>query len=124
MTAADERGAEHEVAHMGGRAALPRRNGALVFDAPWESRAFGLAVALHQQGLFAWEEFQTRLIAEIEGWESVHGPQDGEGWRYYERWLDALQGVLDEKQLVTAEQLGERTAQLVREDREQRHEPH
>ena len=28
----------------------PRANGELVFEAPWESRAFGVAVALHESG--------------------------------------------------------------------------
>lgn len=31
---------------MSGAAALPRRNGELVFEAPWQGRAFGLALAL------------------------------------------------------------------------------
>ena len=35
-----------------GPAAPPRSNGELVFAAPWESRAFGLAMALHDGGLF------------------------------------------------------------------------
>ena len=34
-----------EVAFMEGVAALPRDNGELVFAAPWEGRAFALAVA-------------------------------------------------------------------------------
>jgi len=32
----------------------PSRNGELVFQAPWEGRAFGMAVALHDAGLFTW----------------------------------------------------------------------
>ena len=50
-----------------GPEAPPRRNGELVFEAPWESRAFGMAVALCEQGLFEWEEFRRCLIAEIYG---------------------------------------------------------
>ena len=34
-----------------GPAAPPRDNGELVFAAPWESRAFGLALALNEAGL-------------------------------------------------------------------------
>jgi hypothetical protein len=33
-----------------GPAAPPRSNGELAFAAPWESRAFGLAMALHDGG--------------------------------------------------------------------------
>ena len=34
----------------GGAAAPPRSNGELVFEAPWESRSFGMAVALSEPG--------------------------------------------------------------------------
>ncbi|GAB7145686.1 hypothetical protein LRC484719_42880 [Mycobacterium riyadhense] len=46
----------------------PRRNGELVFEAPWESRAFGLAVALAELNRYAWEEFRLQLIGEIADW--------------------------------------------------------
>ena len=41
-----------------GPAALPRRNGELVFQAPWESRAFGVAIALHDAGAIDYEAFR------------------------------------------------------------------
>ena len=44
---------------------LPRRNGELVFEAPWESRAFGVAVALQDAGAIDFEHFRAHLIAEI-----------------------------------------------------------
>ena len=59
-----------EVAHMEGVAALPRRNGELVFDEPWESRAFGLAVTASEAGAYEWEEFRQGLIAEVASWEA------------------------------------------------------
>ena len=40
-----------------GPAAVPRKNGELVFETPWESRSFGIAVALSKSGVFDWEEF-------------------------------------------------------------------
>ena len=83
------------VAYMSGAAALPRRNGELVFDAPWESRAFGLAVGLSQAGVYTWDEFRERLIAEIAAWEAVGHP--AEEWSYYERWLAALESILEAK---------------------------
>ena len=52
-------------------AAPPRQNGELVFQAPWESRVFGLAAALRDRGLFAWDEFRVCLIAEIADWQDV-----------------------------------------------------
>ena len=46
-----------------GPAAPPRSNGELVFAAHWESRAFGMAVSLHEAGAFEWATFQAALIA-------------------------------------------------------------
>ena len=54
-----------EVAQMGGPAALPRRNGELVFEAPWQGRVFGLALGVVRHLGLPWHEFQQRLIAEI-----------------------------------------------------------
>ena len=83
---------------LAGAAAPPRRNGELVFEAPWHSRAFGMAVGLHQQGLFTWPEFQQQLIAQIAAWEADHA--DGEAYDYYALWLTALQDLLTQKQLA------------------------
>ncbi|GAA3629317.1 hypothetical protein GCM10022223_53610 [Kineosporia mesophila] len=44
---------------------VPRSNGELVFDAPWQGRIFGLVVSLCESGLFAWDEFKAHLIREI-----------------------------------------------------------
>src|SRR5512141_2231616 len=94
---------EDAVAYMSGAAALPRRNGELVFDAPWESRAFGLAVGLSQAGLYTWDEFRERLIAEIAAWEASGHPT-GE-WSYYERWLAALEAILEAKGVAADEEI-------------------
>jgi nitrile hydratase accessory protein len=75
-----------------GPGAPPRSNGELVFSAPWESRAFGLAMALADQGVFEWETFRQALIAQIAAFETAH--PDGEGWSYYACWLAALESVL------------------------------
>lgn len=73
-----------------GPAAPPRANGELLFTAPWESRAFGMAVALYEAGAFAWSDFQQALIARIAAWEAA--PEGG--WSYYTHWLGALEDVL------------------------------
>ena len=74
-------------------AAPPRANGELVFTEPWESRAFGVAVALHDAGVVDFEAFRARLIGEIGEWEGSHAPED-HGYRYYELWLTALERTL------------------------------
>ena len=40
---------------MTGRPRLPRANGELVFEAPWQSRAFGIAIALVERQASDWE---------------------------------------------------------------------
>ena len=94
---------EDAVAYMTGNAALPRRNGELVFDAPWESRAFGLAVGLSQAGVFTWAAFRERLIAEIAEWEAAGHP--AEEWSYYACWLHALEELLEERGIATDAEL-------------------
>jgi nitrile hydratase accessory protein len=74
-----------------GPAAPPRANGELVFDEPWESRAFGMAVLLAEAGAFTWPQFRAALAARIARWES----EDGGSWQYYHHWLGALEDVLD-----------------------------
>jgi cobaltochelatase CobN len=93
--------------HLEGPAALPRRNGELVFEEPWQGRAFGMAVALHEQGLFAWEEFRQELIARIAAAEAAGGPFD-----YYEAWLGAFERLLANRGLVSGGQLEETTFQF------------
>lgn len=82
-----------------GPAAPPRKNGELLFEAPWESRAFGVAVALCEQGAFEWVEFQRLLIEEIAKHERERG--QGEPYRYYACWLAALERLLAARALCT-----------------------
>jgi nitrile hydratase accessory protein len=92
-------GADPALADPDAPAAPPRSNGELVFEEPWESRAFGVAVALHDAGVLDFEAFRARLIEEIGAWEAEHAASAG-GYRYYERWLEALERVLEEQGLV------------------------
>jgi nitrile hydratase accessory protein len=92
-----------------GPAAPPRQNGELVFAAPWESRLFGLTMALMQAGAFEWEEFRTQLIAAIGEWERQ---PDHDAWRYYERWQVALERLLAAKDLCSQSELSRRTEAL------------
>jgi nitrile hydratase accessory protein len=75
---------------------MPRTNGELVFEQPWESRAFGIAAALADDGHFSWRDFQGGLIAEV----AAHADDAGE-YRYYERWLAALEAILEDRGLVS-----------------------
>jgi nitrile hydratase accessory protein len=95
------------VAAMRGTAELPRKNGELVFDEPWQGRVFGMAVALHEQGGYEWEEFRQALIARIAAAEARGGP-----FAYYEIWLVTFEDLLAGKGLVSAEELEEATYQF------------
>jgi len=65
---------------------VPRRNGELVFEAPWESRAFGLAAAYVDATGVGWAAFRAHLVAVI-----ADLPRDTP---YYEAWVEALERLV------------------------------
>jgi nitrile hydratase accessory protein len=67
-----------------------------VFEQPWESRAFGTAVALRDSGVLDYEDFRAALIEEIQG---------GGAGSYYEHWQAALERVLTRDDVVSAAEL-------------------
>ena len=82
-----------ELLDVEGVAAPPRRNGQLVFEAPWQSRVFGLCAAIVETCFFGDREpFRRQLIAAI-----AAAPERP----YWDSWTIALQqlvvetGVLD-----------------------------
>jgi nitrile hydratase accessory protein len=93
---------DRRVASLEGPAALPRRNGELVFAAPWEGRAFGMAVAVNERGEYAWEEFRDRLAACVGSGSAS----------YYESWLEALEAVVVARGLVARDELEARATEF------------
>ena len=89
-----------------GPAAPPRLNGELVFDAPWEGRSFAMAIALVEGGHFTWDDFRDHLIAAVQRWES---DPVGE-YRYYERWQEALESIVAERDIVAGPEVDELAA--------------
>jgi nitrile hydratase accessory protein len=71
-----------------------------VFAAPWEAQAFAMAVALHQRGLFTWEQWAETLSREIGRTPKLGEPDDGRG--YYACWLRALERIVVEKGVASA----------------------
>ena len=94
--------AERLVADMTGPAAMPRRNGELVFAEPWQGRVFGMAVALSERGAFAWEDFRQELIAQVAAAQRRGGP-----FEYYEVWLATFERLLAAKGLVSGAEVEE-----------------
>ena len=72
---------------VSGSAAPPRRNGELVFDAPWQARAFGMAVALLDHHGLEWPAFRTHLVPAIRAQPDAP---------YYEQFVEALAALADE----------------------------
>ena len=70
-----------------GTAAPPRRNGELVFEAPWQARAFGMALVLLERNGLGWEVFRGHLVAAIRTRPDV---------AYYDQFVDALAALAGE----------------------------
>lgn len=71
-----------------------------VFSAPWEARAFALALRLSESGYFTWDEFRERLIAEVGASDKLRA-RDGtsDQGEYYEHFLRALERIVAEKKI-------------------------
>jgi nitrile hydratase accessory protein len=97
--------ADRIAADLDSPAAIPRRNGEPVFNEPWESRVFAIAVALCERGLYGWDEFRDRLIAEISA-----ADRRGDPSTYYERFLAALERLLLDKGICLGEEIDRQAA--------------
>jgi hypothetical protein len=82
---------------MTGPTALPRADdGEPAFDEPWQGRAVAVTVETVARLGVSWEDFRTRLIAAIDD-----DPQRD----YYESWLIALEGFVDDHELTRPDQV-------------------
>jgi nitrile hydratase accessory protein len=81
-----------EAGVMDGAIALPRDNGELVFDAPWEARALAIVVALVDRLGLPWDDFRRRLMRAVA--EEPDRP-------YYESWAAALESLVVDHGLAT-----------------------
>jgi nitrile hydratase accessory protein len=74
---------------------LPRSNGALVFEEPWQARALGMGVvALRSLGVGV-VEWRDALAAAIV--EHGHHSEEDPAAAYYTAWVAALERVLVER---------------------------
>ena len=74
------------------QAALPRANGELIFEEPWQARALGMGVVVMERLGVGWSEWQSHLAPAI----ARHGYDEAEpaATAYYAAWLDALESLL------------------------------
>lgn len=84
---------------------IPRDDNGPVFRAPWEAHAFAMAIALHQKGLFAWNEWSVMLGEEIKKAQAAGDPDTGE--TYYHHWLATLERMVAEKGAATSQALAQ-----------------
>jgi nitrile hydratase accessory protein len=85
-------------AALGDEAPLPRDNGELVFEEPWQGRALGMAVvALDRLGV-PWADFRRHLANAIAIRPVI--ADESSATAYYAAWLDALEGLLAERGVV------------------------
>ncbi len=94
---------DREIADSRGPLAPPRKNGELVFDAPWQGRAFGMALAVRARRPYRWKELQALLEKRI----AAAGSLDASS-RYYEHWVAALELLLEQRGLISAEEVDQR----------------
>jgi nitrile hydratase accessory protein len=99
------------IRYLPGPAAVPQQDGEPVFQAPWEARAFAMAVTLLQDREYVWDDFRDRLIAEIAAAEEADPDRDS-GTHYYERWLASFEELLVEKNILTKGAIEARITQL------------
>ena len=86
-------------AGLGSAAPLPRDNGELVFEEPWQGRALGMGVVALERTGATWDEFREHLVAAI-----AARPQraaETAAAAYYSAWLDALEALLAARGLLS-----------------------
>jgi nitrile hydratase accessory protein len=76
---------------------IPPDSDGPVFPAPWAARAYALAVALNERGIFSWSEWSETLGPKVA--IATRGrASDAEA--YWEAWLAALEDILSRKQVA------------------------
>ncbi|MGH7864650.1 MAG: nitrile hydratase accessory protein [Candidatus Binataceae bacterium] len=88
-------------------------NADATFSAPWEARAFAIAVGLCDRGWCEWEDFRRHLINEIRvGDRNISATGQSAAQPYYEHFLRALERLLADKSIVMPQELVRRIDEL------------
>ncbi len=82
---------------------LPRDAEGPVFNAPWEAYAFAMTLSLHARGVFTWPEWAATLSREIQSAQAAGDADLGD--TYYRHWLNALEGLVADKQVSSVDEL-------------------
>ena len=106
---------QHRAAIAQVAASIPAMRGdGPVFQAPWQTRIFGLIVAMVQNGTFPWTAFQSRLGALITAMEQDEPAQTADlvESRYFDCWLQAAEKTLIEQNLLTTQEVDDKIVSL------------
>jgi nitrile hydratase accessory protein len=68
---------------------VPANGDTPVFAEPWQAEAFAMVVALHDRGLFSWDEWANVLSAQLKRPGALDDASD-----YYQCWLAALESLI------------------------------
>ena len=81
----------------------PRDGAEPVFGDPWQAKGFALVLALHERGLFTWNEWADALARQI---SLAHAGGDADlGDTYYHHWVAALESLVAAKGAGSAQEL-------------------
>jgi nitrile hydratase accessory protein len=83
-------------------ASIPRDTDGPVFPAPWAARAYAIAVAMHERGVFTWSEWSKTLGPKVA--VATQG-RAGDAEAYWEAWLAALEDILGKKEVAASADL-------------------
>ena len=85
-------------AALAGDAPLPRDNGELVFDEPWQGRVLGMGVVTLERLGLSWADLRTHLAAAIR--QHGYDPAEPPATAYYAAFLDAFEALLAERGVI------------------------
>ncbi len=94
----------HDLGGMHGLGPIDREENEPYFHEEWESRVFGLFFANFAQGHFNVDQFRHAI--------EHMAPADYLNTSYYEHWLHAFERLLDEKGIITKDELDRKQAEL------------
>jgi len=85
-------------ASLRGAAPLPRDNGELVFEEPWQGRALGMGLAVMNRYGIPSDEFRAHLVEAIRSHSQA--TDETAATAYYAAWVVALEGLLLDRGLI------------------------
>jgi nitrile hydratase beta subunit len=97
----------HDLGGMHGLGPIAPEPDEPVFHEEWERRMFGLFIAMFAGGHYNVDEFR-HAIERMDPGHYLQSP-------YYEHWLQSLETLLLERNVITGKELENRRAELARE---------